>query len=501
MPNGSQDEPGVEGVGEVRTLGERVNVRPVGAAPSRLRYDGPPVGVRASQGLRQFMSLLEVAGEDDMPGLYEKAIDLNGEEGDFALDYLALRWGSLNAIAAAEFSLGIDDPDQADRFLVAVLSAWPEHSIQQGFEWLASIDDDEKRMSSVETFLLRAIEADPVAASGYASQLAEGPRKAAIIASLVQVWARSDPEAAWAWVDQSLAGIIRIQALAVIGRSIARVDPQHAAMLLDSMPFGKDRDNFIREVAQSWIDTDVSQALAWLSGLDRIDHGIAVMALATGWAGVQPMEAVEFARSLPSDQRDGFLELVARRWAEDDPNAAMEWARDSQETLSSDVLQGMFDAWSARAPREASQHIESSGSEETQAMLAKAVARNWARNDPVATSSFATSLPEGSIRAEAVGRLMVQWSRSDPMEASRWLAGLEAGQAKDEGIVELAFATSESDPSSALQWTLEISNPLERAKWVKRIGQGWIQRQGDDARSEILEMGLSPEELGQLGLE
>lgn len=332
--------------------------------------------------------------------------------------------------------------------------------------------------------------------------LPEGSSKSSIISQMIQKWIQTDPEAALNWANQSLSGKSKIEALALAGSIISKTDPPRAALLFENIPYGLGRDALLKDIASNWAAVDSKLAIAWLNGLDSVDRNMGIMAMAEGWASSKPLEAAEFGSTLPSEQKLQFLEMVMSQWASEDPISAIAWIKESYElqSLPDSIMRRTYESWALKDPQQASNSIKDFD-EKTQALLADTLSSNWARSNPTGAAVFALSLPEGNVKAEAVGGVMAQWSRSDPMEASKWLASLEQGQAKNKGILELALAISGSDPSSAMKWALELSNQEDREECIQRIGKIWINQAGAEAVSEIKKMSLSPSEIKQLGLE
>ncbi|TAG10288.1 MAG: hypothetical protein EAZ42_04330 [Verrucomicrobia bacterium] len=122
---------------------------------------------RMSADLKEYILLLEKSNEIDLPRLYEAACQFQDKDRAIALDLLALVWGDINPIGAAEFANTIANPEQSEEFLVAVFSRWPENLIQQGLNWIATIKDDAKKQRILESFLSNSARLEPHLVASY----------------------------------------------------------------------------------------------------------------------------------------------------------------------------------------------------------------------------------------------------------------------------------------------------------------------------------------------
>jgi hypothetical protein len=136
-----------------------------------------------------------------------------------------------------------------------------------------------------------------------------------------------------------------------------------------------------------------------------------------GWAGADPAAAAAMLTRLgaeePRDSRqwNDLLGQVSAQWMASAPAAALAWLKElpEGEGKSTALLQASY-RWTEMDPDTAAAYA--AGREDPR--LIKAVAAKWAEASPAKALEWARTLPEGTLRTEAVEAVSAIWAQTDP---------------------------------------------------------------------------------------
>jgi hypothetical protein len=209
-----------------------------------------------------------------------------------------------------------------------------------------------------------------------------------------------------------------------------RQNPASAAELLEGVPAGVARDEFLAEMFR---DTDLSrrgdEAVEVVNALSTADRAAAVAALFAGETDPGGRDAFvdhgvlaeALATGPATEQRSGASERLARHWGSQDPVAAMEWA--------------------AGLPGEEA------------AAATAAAAHGWAAQD--------------------------EWSLAEH------LIEMAPGRRRDAATAVLVESVRESEPPAAWEWTAQIDDPQARGEARRAVIEEWVGTDPREARAAV----------------
>lgn len=108
------------------------------------------------------------------------------------------------------------------------------------------------------------------------------------------------------------------------------------------------------------------------------------------------------------------------------------------------------------------------------------------KTDPGAARAWMDTLPEGTLRDDAVSGLARIWVDQDPTAASEWIATLPPGGQRDAGAWHLVEAIQKRDPASALEWARNISEENTRERMIGQVLEEWRGQDPDSAKAAAL---------------
>lgn len=192
--------------------------------------------------------------------------------------------------------------------------------------------------------------------------------------------------------------------------------------------------------AQSWLVHDQDAALEWLAN-SGVEWPPEAILRAANRAGSDPDFAAQFAQRLQGRNRSEWIENVGSRYGRQNPERALEWLEQfrSEPAYTKVVANIIPQLAITNGPRAAQLIQVLEGREWLGATWT--VARQWAKNDPVAAARWADGLPDNA-RGPSVRAAIDEWHSYDPAPAESWVLGLPPGAMREESLLGLVTAVA-----------------------------------------------------------
>jgi hypothetical protein len=274
---------------------------------------------------------------------------------------------------------------------------------------------------------------------------------------------------------------------------------------------------------------------AWgaMSGLDAVNKGADteekdMAATMTGWASVDPVAALSWYDALDEERRKcrdvtfgilkglassdldfatdfviekleagneysgEMMDLLKDKMLEVEPlPIAAEWAAGLPEgKVRNDVLIGVTEEFVKKDAQEASTWAATlAGPEGKQIQLL--VAGTWAKEDPVASLTWARNLPDDIGKKASVGAVVSEWTRQDVDAVYEFLNDMPRTNDRDAAIEAFSARIAREDPYSAIAWADEIQDSDARRNAIIHAGRALMKQNPDEAHEWLRESGLS----------
>lgn len=314
-------------------------------------------------------------------------------------------------------------------------------------------------------------------------------------------------------------------------RLLESLTPENAEALRSRMvELGADRDQW-RDFHYSW---------GAIAGKAAFDHAMTsdepdLAATMSGWAAANPSEALAMLNSLPETlhgQRDELTasvvsglahkdaalatDLVLKLGGEGNPRAgnlmemvasetlrtkgpeqAAQWA----ESLPAGSLKGaamgrVAETFVDRDPEGAARWVQRFAAEDYATRAVERIGGEWAENDPVAAVGWLESLPAGPGQSAGLRNAFGDWEDRDPAAAGQYLLAMPQSPQRDSAISGFATGYAWQNPQVAIAWAQDIRDPELRQNSLTRAGQAYYRRDPAGALAWLETSGL-PENLRQ----
>lgn len=247
-------------------------------------------------------------------------------------------------------------------------------------------------------------------------------------------WVARDPRAALEWIaarsaDEEPGAYTVLESML---HHLAR-EPRAAratAEFISARPELAGQFGLLRQLTQSWVQTDPAATLAWLDTLPSVEQRNELLERGLGMVGSKHF--LDYARRLPEGPaRDQRIGAFVANFVENHPENALAW-------------------------------IEANDSPELAAVLPRvegALLAHLARTDPAAATARWQSLPTEADRIAAAGPIARAWTATDPAAAAAWMLpllakpGLTEAQNRDlsDGYHTAISQLARTDPEAVLR--------------------------------------------------
>lgn len=257
----------------------------------------------------------------------------------------------------------------------------------------------------------------------------------------------------------------------------------------------------------------------------------------TGWAAAKPAEAIEMLKNLPPDLEDqraeltrsvvsgladsnralatelvlslnsqgnndapGLMEIVANETLRaDGPQAASQWS----ETLPNGPLKAaamgrIADDFARRDPLAAAAWAQTHASQDYATRAIERISGQWTAQDPQAAVGWLESLPPGSGQTAGLQTAFSDWEDRDPVSAGQYLLSMPTSPQRDNAISGFSNGYAWQNPQVAIQWANDISDPALRTQTLTRTGQIYFRQNPEAARTWLESSNLPPETQQQI---
>lgn len=247
-------------------------------------------------------------------------------------------------------------------------------------------------------------------------------------------WAQSDPWAALAASNEIENSDYRIGMQGTLLGFAAADDPQRAIDWINAQPAGKTRTNLISSVISQLGNTDFEAAERLLAQLPEAERVQAGYGLWSTRAASDPVGAAEWVASAAATadsagySRSGAAQIL--------------W-----------VL--------GRSSGDAAERFMAALPVEQRAQLEPTYIMNLARTDPQQAARRLADVSDPQQYQTAARGLVQTWARSDPEAASRWV-GLQSGENASAMFSALGVSWSQSDPQAAQTYARRMISGADR---------------------------------------
>lgn len=276
----------------------------------------------------------------------------------------------------------------------------------------------------------------------------------------------------------------------------AELNPEAAGKWAVEYLSGRERTDFLGNLAATWAGRDMDATIAWAKQLPDGDRVGAVSKIAYEATASDPRKALELARDLPEGQvRNEIITHIAGEWSAKSPEKIVEWAGQIRdEGLRQQVVSRVATAWADTNPASAAGlALNSLPAGKLQDDAVMGIVQRWVQSQPADAAAWVGQFPEGRLRDTATEEVMKLWSDKNPADAGKWLDSLPSGSSRDAAASAYVGKVLETSPEAAGQWALQIGDESARTSALLRVSASWLASDPEKAASWIRQAAISDE--------
>jgi hypothetical protein len=297
--------------------------------------------------------------------------------------------------------------------------------------------------------LRRWVGADVAAALAYAQALPSYASRLAALQVIVEEWTQRDWPAVAQWAKQLPTGQQKSQLLLTLVNTLARLDPKAALSFVESLgPTPSKRD------------------------LQSV--------LLRGWARKDPAAAADAPTRL--SVKDGqVLAQIARHWIPKDPQAAIAWVKSFQAStpLGPDIRTVAYSLAVAN-PKMAMDFASSLPAGGARNDAIQTVFMQFGETDLEAAINSVRQLPD-QAKVGALSFLTLFWTQTDPKGIAELAATLPPVQGRDSIMSRSVSAWALTDPQLAAEWAMQLPDEKTRSEVLSELARGWARHSPEEA--------------------
>ncbi len=301
------------------------------------------------------------------------------------------------------------------------------------------------------------------------AQLPPGELQAVCTSKAIGIWADTNPKNAIEWAAANLGGSIRQSAITEAAAKWASQNPEAAAGWAAGLAGSSSGGTAVAEVMSYWAESDPQAAAGWAA---KLPEGSFKQAALTSLALNWADQFPGEAAGWAAKQSNAreLLEIVGDSWAKADPLAASTWASSLQdEAARKEILSLTLSSWAAASPQSALEWLGRAAPADA-GELQDRVLGGWAAEDPAAALGWAR---EHNVPEANQAGMFKQWAAASPETLETWIDAQPPQSIPDTALGSAALRAGEQRPAAALDRALAIRDTAQRFKTVRKILSSW----------------------------
>lgn len=246
-------------------------------------------------------------------------------------------------------------------------------------------------------------------------------------------------------------------------------------------------------VLSGWATTDPDGAKAWIeSQEDGREKMMYMNGLIDGLAKTDPAAATAYVLSMAApvegedggggfDMRSRYISNIAGELLKQGVEAASAWADGLPEgSMKASALGEVAQFYARQDPAAAAKWIEGYASSADAGRAVREVADRWAREAPGEAAKWVAALPAES-QGDAMRSVFNEWAEQQPLEASQYLAEMEPSAGRDSAVSGFSTELAGENPTDAMKWAGSIADEELRKTTELDVARRWYRAEPEAA--------------------
>jgi hypothetical protein len=320
--------------------------------------------------------------------------------------------------------------------------------------------------------------------------------------TLLRRWASLDGQGALQFVSEMDEGAAKVQAMSTVASVLVNSEPRLLAQQASALSGSRSSRELVQALANSWAQSDIQSALAWANQLpDGIGKRDALSIIRFQLAKQNPEETSGEISQLPAgDARNSLISNLAAQWGLSNPQSAINWANTLPENEKKLALSNLAGAWAQNDPLAAGTYVAHMPAGEAQSQATMSVVSSWANKNPDQTAAWVLQFPEGDLRAQGIREVVGIWTLSDSKSVQNWAEGLPDGPTRDIALKSYVDSIGYWSPDKAAAVIDLINDSQQRGESMETTTRFWGEIDPKSAYDWVARLNVSEEFRAKLQL-
>jgi len=365
----------------------------------------------------------------------------------------------------------------ADKFLKSLLLSkmTPEEALE---ELLLSESSPQDQYRDIRLVLSRWVQQDPNALFARLSLIEDSTQKYRFMDSAISVVLQKDSTLALDLLDTYGSGNVKL--IKTVLKKISKANPSQAIPLLEEYMKKTGNSDLLRTLITNWVRHDPASALAYTDQLPLHQKREAYGSISYVFAQNSPEEAIEWALSLGKDFSEA-KQRVFSALASAHPTLAEATLNSINNPLDEEFLLGEIIKTKGRLDPKGALELLKTGHDFRQSeqkihkSIYHSILSRWSNEDVVSAAKYLSDNPFDYPKLTGATQLTRTWYNADPVATTTWVGSLPDGtEVKTEAVYSLATATAKADPAKAAKYAMTLPKGGMRSSAIQEIAYEWV---------------------------
>ncbi|MDX1952967.1 MAG: hypothetical protein SFY81_12365 [Verrucomicrobiota bacterium] len=292
----------------------------------------------------------------------------------------------------------------------------------------------------------------------------KGPlRKDLIINPMLGRWAKVDPIGAMDYALTIQSPDLQAQARVEVIREWLNSDQAAVIDYIKASPNGQFKTMALQVLIPHMTRENPELALEFARTAGSGNRNTIYYPLFTTWAQHDPIAAANAVLlHVKGNERAGILDGILYNWTESDAKGALAWIRTLPDKTVKRQAMGLYlNQLNRNDPEGAAALLNEDISPQMRSSIVNSIATHWATMDLEGALNWVKSMPDGRLKDHALNGLGYQWAQTDPKAAAEYFSSLSKPSATG-FLPTLAGQWAAIDPDAALEWSRSLSGNQQK---------------------------------------
>ncbi len=299
-------------------------------------------------------------------------------------------------------------------------------------------------------------------------------------------WAEQDPEAALGSIESLGDDAEKQRMLQIAISTYSQLDPEAALEYLQlNHP---DNEHLMIQPINVMANRDVTRALQLAEEHRRRFNSVsAVTYVLRSWANENPTAAIQYASTLPVDDRRQLFPTLAHTYMQRQPAEAMRWLLTLDDEFSNTVRSAL-QIRNDEALRAGEQILPTVSDPTVRQQIITSIAMFKSSQSPQQALDWLSTYQDEPAYGRAMPGVLAHLARNEPERAARFIDSNAENRDIQNAAANVAQSWYQRSPDDAVRWLRSMPDSPTRSAAISSVASMAVSQQGLDAAASVLDL-------------